>query len=85
MGERWPPVIRAAKYGTADGPAFIQTPNHNGPKPTVPRVVVVSPFVDSDVRPLVDRILDQNWRDAVSLGLLEHHPASINPVAPGGG
>lgn len=71
------------RYGTADWPAPIQTPNHNGPNATSARTIQAPDFDPSDTRPFADRILDQQWRDAVALGLLADIPLSINGDAPG--
>jgi hypothetical protein len=73
-----PSYQTAANFGTADNPALIQIANPNGPNPTVPRTVIPPAFIDNDSRPAALRVLDQNWRDAVRLGLPANHPESIN-------
>jgi hypothetical protein len=62
--------------------ALIKSPNNNGPNPTVARTLTPPEFIEDDPRPAELRILDQQWRDAVSLGLLATHPNAINTETP---
>lgn len=68
------------RYGTADWPAPIQTPNWNGPNPVTPRTV--TPPVDQPGDTLQQRLTNKQWREAIALGLLRNIPLSINPIDP---
>lgn len=70
------------RYGTKDWPAPVQTPNWNGPNATEPRTVTVRPYTNEGGRTHDQRLLDQQWRDAVELGLLHNAGAAINSQGP---
>lgn len=85
MQVRGPNWQGPANYGTASNPALILTPKRNDAKPTTPRHVTPPAFIQDDTRAAGKRLVDQQWRDAVRLGLLADIPDSINATAPGGG
>jgi len=51
---------------------------HNGPNPTTPITVDAPAFDPDDTRSAAERIVDQQWRDVVALGLHQNHPLSLN-------
>lgn len=69
--------VKAASYGTAQNPT-----RDNLPKPAVPRVVTPPDFIVDDSRVAEDRLHDQQWRDAVGLGLLHNAADAINLDGP---
>lgn len=49
-----------------------------GPTPTVALPITPPALNPSDTRPIQDRLVDQQWRDAARQGLGQTHPGAIN-------
>jgi hypothetical protein len=51
----------------------------NVTRPTKPVTFEAPELKEDDDRPLAERLVDQQWRDADAAGLGALHPGSINP------